>query len=260
MIGVALSGGGTKGAFQAGVISKLTEQPSFVVGTSIGAINAAVWNYKGKEYLRNQWFSTKRRSQWLNLNWKSFFLDGLYSTGPILKKISEMCSTGNARFLSEAVRVHIQKGDIEYVSNLSKEYSNAVIDSSIVPIAMKPRGEFWDGGVREKTPIERLVKVHKCSKIIVICNNPFRQNPEESKIPKNLIEQAIRVSDIITHEMALDDVRKFCGDNVQLEFYAPKDYLYDTFCFDNDKLIEAFKMGERAEKLSYEDVLGLICR
>jgi NTE family protein len=61
---LVLSGGGGRGAFECGVIEKLAElgwQPDVLVGTSIGAMNAAVLAIGGDKAVRAMWDEIPRR-------------------------------------------------------------------------------------------------------------------------------------------------------------------------------------------------------
>lgn len=58
MVGVALEGGGARGAYHAGAIKALRDKKipiSIYVGTSIGAINAAIASYKSIDELIDMW-------------------------------------------------------------------------------------------------------------------------------------------------------------------------------------------------------------
>lgn len=61
---LVLSGGGGRGAFECGVIEKLTElgwQPDALVGTSIGSMNAALWALDGTEGVSRMWNEIRTR-------------------------------------------------------------------------------------------------------------------------------------------------------------------------------------------------------
>jgi predicted acylesterase/phospholipase RssA len=69
-IALVLSGGGGRGAFECGAIERLTElagrssskwPPDILVGTSIGATNAAVWAVGGTDRVHDMWDSIRPR-------------------------------------------------------------------------------------------------------------------------------------------------------------------------------------------------------
>lgn len=69
-IALVLSGGGGRGAFECGAIERLTElagqssskwPPDILVGTSIGATNAAVWAVGGTDRVHDMWNSIRPR-------------------------------------------------------------------------------------------------------------------------------------------------------------------------------------------------------
>lgn len=69
---LVLSGGGGRGAFECGVMEKLTQlgwEPDVLVGTSIGAMNAAVWAIGGTRAVRVMWDEIPRRGLHSFLRW-----------------------------------------------------------------------------------------------------------------------------------------------------------------------------------------------
>ena len=63
-IGLVLSGGGAKGAYEVGVYKALSamgadEYINIIAGTSVGALNAVLFESKGAEYSENMWRSLK---------------------------------------------------------------------------------------------------------------------------------------------------------------------------------------------------------
>ena len=84
-VALVLSGGGGRGAFECGAIKKLTElagpssskwPPDILVGTSIGATNAAVWAVGGTDRVCDMWKHIRRRDMhrfWRLRPWHSIF-------------------------------------------------------------------------------------------------------------------------------------------------------------------------------------------
>lgn len=254
MIGVVLSGGGTKGAFQAGVIQRLGIKPDLVVGTSIGAINAMIWNFKGQDELAKYWHDVDSRSKWLSLNWRGLFLDGIFTARGLERFLKHISDSGTPRFKSYACRVNINDGMIDYVRHDSIEYVDSVIDSATVPVIIKPMRCYVDGGVREKIPLQFAIEAG-CKEIHVIMCNPIYKNPEIAKMPKNPVAMVMRTIDILTHEGQNDDVkRSSLEENITLTFYAPNRHLYETFCFDGRLIKGAFKLGLEAQGVSAKEL------
>lgn len=252
MIGVVLSGGGTKGAFQAGVIQRLGLSPDLVVGTSIGAINGMVWNFKGQDELTKTWHEVDSRSDWLGRNWSGLFLNGLYHSKPLRKWLDGVWISGLPRFRSVACRVDMETGDLGYVAHDSLEYTEAVVDSGTVPVAMRPQGKYVDGGLREKIPL-RYALGAGCTEVHVIMCNPIAKNPEQVDMPNDPLDTIMRTIDILTHEAALDDLKRACRGK-SVTFYAPEKPLYDTFCFDGKLLKDAFRQGTEAKGVTPEEL------
>ena len=80
-IAFVLSGGGTKGAYQAGVLKKLEELghvPDRIYGASIGALNAMGFSYGNADTLMDFWKSIKCRQDALKFNWNALSLRQLF--------------------------------------------------------------------------------------------------------------------------------------------------------------------------------------
>ena len=62
-VGLVLSGGGAKGAYQVGVLQALEERgicPDLIAGTSVGAFNASIWMSTGVKGLASAWEQLSR--------------------------------------------------------------------------------------------------------------------------------------------------------------------------------------------------------
>ena len=84
-----LSGGGAKGAFQVGAMEYLHKKglrPDLIVGTSVGALNAAGYSYGGMRGLLNLWDGIKGNKSIIKLNWwRLLWATGIYTTKPLRK-------------------------------------------------------------------------------------------------------------------------------------------------------------------------------
>src|SRR5215471_9884322 len=190
---LVLPGGGALGAYQAGVYEALSGaglEPDWVIGTSIGAINAALiaGNPQGRrvDRLREFWrrveqkpsigawsiaasglpaFFTPRLRAWagphaaLGLDEASY-----YSTEPLRRTLHELVDTellakGSTRITVGAVAV--RSGQMKYFDS---RHTPLAIDHVMASGALPPAfpavridGEaYWDGGIYSNTPIEPI--------------------------------------------------------------------------------------------------------
>lgn len=147
MIGLCCSGGGAKGAWQAGVLKAFDEttgrrKVKAVSGASVGALNAAMYVQGDMERLEGIWRSIKRSDVY---GWFPWILGktGVYSTRPLRKLIDE-----NVRL--DAIK---KSGMLLYVGA-----------TEIVP------NVFVDGGVYDNSPINPLIDAG-CTDIVWLSLN-----------------------------------------------------------------------------------------
>lgn len=94
-IGIVLSGGGTKGAGQLGMMLFLEEQglhPEFISGISVGSLNATFWAQEGDlRLLERLWREIKGNSDNHKKNWLRPWklIRSIYDHTPLWKKIKQ---------------------------------------------------------------------------------------------------------------------------------------------------------------------------
>lgn len=260
-VGVVLSGGGAKGAFQVGVLQRLIEkgiQPSVFFGTSVGALNASGMAYLGINDLTNLWMKIEGKGDILKPAWwKLLWMDGLYSMKPLREKLAKFI-VGDSKAEAVVCYVDLPKGAIHYASNLDmpvEDFRTFVEASAAIPGIMElPNGVLADGGVREQAPLKQAIKAG-CDEIHVILCNPITENPTQSwNIGSPIIVSlSMRALDIMEHEVFLNDIdlcrerNKIDGyQKIDLHVYAPDRLLIDTLEFDPKKIREAIQQGRGA--------------
>lgn len=260
-VGVVLSGGGAKGAFQVGVLQRLIEKgvkPSVFFGTSVGALNAAGMAYLGIDDLTKLWLAIKGKNDILcPAWWKLLWMGGLYSMKPLREKLAQVIK-GDSMAEAVVCYVDLPKGQIHYASNLDmsvEEFRRYVEASAAIPGVMElPDGVLADGGVREQTPLKQAIKAG-CDEIHVILCNPMEENPVDhwlASFPK-VASTIMRVIDVMEHEVFLNDIllcdKRNSDPNykqITLKVYAPDILLIDTLEFDPAKIRQAMEQGREA--------------
>lgn len=257
---VVMSGGGAKGAFEVGVLSRLIEcgeLPDAVYGTSVGALNAAGYAFSGIQALLDMWLSIKGKGDILSGNWISaLWSDGLYSMNPLKKKIDQIVK-GSPICPATVCATDLIEGSIIYARNFQElsHFKSMVLASACIPFVMQPvAGRYVDGGVREQTPLKQAIRDGH-DKITVILCNPLTESPTDKwkRSWPYFLSAGLRTVDMLTHEVFLNDIEKCLFYNkvpqkkvIDLKYYAPERELYDTLEFEPTKLRAAIEKGRNA--------------
>jgi NTE family protein len=174
-VAFVLSGGASLGSIQVGMLKALFEagiEPDFLVGTSVGAVNAAWiagWPSEGG--------ITKLEEIWLGLRREDVFPLGWAAATGLLGKTKHLFSNGALRNLLErnlpykrledaTVPVHVVTSELKSgraVILSSGPAVPALLASSAIPGLFPPvtigRRDLVDGGVANHTSIDAAVKL-----------------------------------------------------------------------------------------------------
>lgn len=210
-----LGGGGSLGAFQAGVIKALWdkgERPDAIVGTSVGAVNAMGLSHGGPEFVWRMWeeIETKdvMRASW----WKLLWAKGLYSLSPLHEFLKPMESV--QKIPCYFAYVDLADGRLKYGTNDAKGFSKYVVGSSASPFVHEPWEGMVDGGVRDISPVEFALRLG-CKKPVVVNNFPNRKNMPHWD-GRWIWQLALRYLDVMLNEMKYNDLRGY-----DVELYCP---------------------------------------
>lgn len=228
MRALVLSGGGSKGSYQAGalkyILGEKEVQYDALCGVSVGAINVAflgmykpgqevesaqeiarLWGTLDNSKIYKRWWPFGR---WHAIWRKSFFdsepLHTLLRAGIDLKKIRDSGKHVNVGTVS------LSSGKYTIFDQTSDCFIDAVIASASFPGMLPPvsfLGQLWtDGGIKELSPIKKAVELG-ADIIDVIITNPavrtkkFIENPTTVDILKRSI-------DLSTDKIMANDIEK----------------------------------------------------
>ena len=190
-----LSGGGSLGALQVGMLQALTEagiNPDLLMGTSVGAVNAA-WmagspDHEGALKLGDIWRGLRRQT--------IFPLSPWSSTLGLLGRSNHVISNANLRVVLErhlpfqrleeaAVPVHVVTTELKTgraVLMSSGPAVPALLASTAIPGIFPPvtigRRVFIDGGVANHTPIAAAIELGAARIFVLPVGYPWlRQEP-----------------------------------------------------------------------------------
>lgn len=255
---VVMSGGGSKGSFQVGVLKALYKRGykfDAAYGTSTGALQSAGLSYVGIEGLERTWLEIKGKSDIFKFNWLSLILmsDGLFNTKPLRKKIDKICE-GKPQIPVTVCKINLETGQKAYSKSGDLDFNESVEASTCVPLGTSPVNKIWvDGGVREITPLKKAID-EGADKIVIILANPWKINPDHWKRSWNpflrILSIAKRSVDILAHEVLINDIRSCINKNkdsrykkIEIEIYCPEFYVSGTNEFNSEKIRNGIQHG-----------------
>ena len=232
MRALVLSGGGSKGAYQVGVLKKLLvddgNQYDLVAGISVGSINASILaQYPvGKEAdawerMKASWdrVETSRiRKGWCIVGAiASLWESSVYNSKPllewILSELNQAKIIGSGRKL-RVVSVSWDSGESYVADELDPDIARWVAASSAFPVMLSPvevRGQLWaDGGIRSVTPLGEAIRAGATDIDCVLCADPELEAPFRTKGRAALPALAVRALELMNNQIMRADL-KICG-------------------------------------------------
>lgn len=229
---ILFTGGGSKGAFQAGVYSQLLEQgydPAAAGGISVGALNAIMVSTGRGEQLHEVWENIsedqvlKRRKLWRV--GARLLLRGMGITRPLL-------GFHDNSPLRDLIKQHIGKeffrdffcGTVDLSTGLYVEhhgqpgdYPHNLIDGTLASTAIpgvfdavKVDGTLHvDGGVRRMSPIGRVLDLYSPDHLVIVSTQKFTgRGTPELREPHDIIDVVRMSLDDMMNEIFLKDLRQ----------------------------------------------------
>lgn len=250
-IGLALSGGGSKGLAHAGVLKFLDEQnikPSQIAGSSAGAIVGALYSW-GKtpeeilSFFKSIYF----------FHWKHFTLKkaGIIDSESFIKYFEEIFKDHKMCELNIPMQItatDMVKGKLKIFNN-STRIVDAVLASSAVPGVISPYevyGNLYsDGGILNHFPTDILHG--RCDTIIGVYVSPIQKI--EAKDLNSIKSVTTRAFDLLS---ANSNFQKFNHCDWVIE---PEELVhFSTFETSKIKMDAIFEIGYQAAKKSFEQL------
>ncbi len=265
MIAFVLSGGGNRGALEAGALEALFAhdiQPEMVVGTSAGALNAAYIaadpSLEGARRLSNLWQQVRKEDafpgNWLSMTWR--FISGQDSLHPndnLRRFIEAHLPPGVNRFGDVApMRLYIT-GACLNTSTLyifGNDPDALLVDAVMISAALPPQlppieyqgYQYLDGGVVAAVPIE--VALEKGATEIYAINVGYAGEPQEDV--HGIVPIIYRTITTMMHQHLLDDLEKASQAPGIVLHYIPIRAYADLPGDDFDHMAEMIAAGRKA--------------
>lgn len=192
-IGFVLPGGFMRGAFQVGALKTFEDRrviPSYIVGTSAGAINGAAFAAGKMEKLYRTYQDIAKNPHRHVYRWnfyallKAFFWsESLLTNTPLRRVILNDINVQD--LVASPIKIDIitsdfQSGEPVVFSNKNPEHqrtdilANALLASAAVPTVFPPfrfhGHQLFDGGVLKQAPLTYAIR-EKCDTVFVIMND-----------------------------------------------------------------------------------------
>ena len=229
---LVLSGGGRKGAWQAGVMlaraeyreSKGLLDASIIAGISVGALNGSFLSMysrnesvKAIKDLQNLWFNIDTKN--VHKRWFPFgMLHGLwkpslYNSKPLMKMVKKTLDLERMRNSGRELRVgavSLSSGKYQVWAQDDKEIIDGVLASSSFPGFLNPikiNDELWsDGGLRNVTPLKTAIDLGADKIDVILPTVPGIFSKLDKK--PNSIDTLKRTLSILVDEVIIGDIKQ----------------------------------------------------
>jgi len=188
-VALVLSGGASKGAFQAGVMQALAEdhvEPIIYTGVSVGAINAAIAAEYGLTGVWPFWKEVRKKDIFRSYGiirsaWRLWRKGAVMEAKPLRNLIQSHIHPENIPN-TKIVRVGVTRvhdGQYRIYNHNDPNFKDAILASTAIPATVQPVriGEhlYYDGGVRNVTPITSAIAAEP-DFMVLVGTQPRRSN------------------------------------------------------------------------------------
>ena len=248
-LGLVLSGGGSKGIAQAGVLKFLEAQnikTSCIAGTSAAAIIAALYAFGKKPEQILEFFKSIYFFHWKHFTLKKAGIIDSESFTNDFEKVFKDATVGDLSIPTFITATNLVTGKLKIFKEETK-ISDAVLASSSFPGMLSPyelNGKLYsDGGILNHFPTDLLQG--RCDCIIGIYVSPIQTI--EAKDLKSIKSVTTRAFDLLS---AQGNYQKFSLCDWIIE---PKELAnYSTFETNKAKMDKIFEIGYQTAKSSFE--------
>ena len=271
---LSLSGGGSHGSFQAGVLNKLHNENKrwdIITGISAGSINGMMLGMfspdnqnDGIQLLRDVWLNISSNDiyRW---NWNPIYDQSLLDSSPLNKTINTVAKKhgGIAKRKILIGSVNLNTGilrifDTKDFSSPSRS-SQIIMASSAIPVVFPPvllDGHYYvDGGTYSNELIRPAIKYclnkgytrEEINIDVIICSSPIQQVTNKELYSDTIFGMFSRAYDVLSNAVSNHEIYTYCANDKHsypMNIYKPPmPYPGGLLDFNNKDLAEMFKMG-----------------
>ena len=251
-IGFCFTGEGARGSIQAGMalgLDRMGIRADYAIGVSSGSICAASYAHLGPEGLADLWSSIKNIFHVFGPNYGFLWRRGLLNQKP-MGRIVQKAVRNDPICEGVVVRMHIEDGRLDYVSNRSctrDEFAEAVLGSVAITGLVEDRDGWVDAGSRQLAPLEQCIDAG-CDEIYVIMGRRFEIGGWRR--PSGFLgaaKMAFRAIDITLNEFMLRDINRCIKNEGDQGFRGVNIHLVEP----NETLFESVEFGRCREGVKY---------
>lgn len=281
---LVLSGGGSKGAFQLGVLDKLMTNPACqydaVFGTSTGALTGAVLA-QASTALEQRYYLNGLIALYRNIKgnsdiirsgtnifskaWNLWRHGGIYDTSPLAALVTK--NVGPKLLATSTTHLEVGYTDLAAATYQTADGKHPdiltyILASTMQPIFFQLRSDLADGGVCHMTPLADAFKWIKSFPttaetpapiIDIIVTNPIGTPVNVPVNYRHALDVLSRTFNIIETTLFLNDIKRALKKNaapdvgdicVRLNLYAPAQDIGDGLDFSPSNIRSMFAVGQ----------------
>jgi NTE family protein len=228
MRALVLSGGGSKGAYEAGVVNYLLCQEAreydLFAGVSVGALNAAFLaqypagnRIKAADDLRYLWMGmddSKVYKNWFLPYISALWKPSVYNSTPLQKLVRGMLEQPAPGKKLRVGATGLDSGTFRVFDETYPDVPTAVLASSAFPgmlCPVKVGGQLYtDGGVCSNTPLKQAIQAGATEIDVVLCS-PLADPSNSFQTKSTTLDIAIRAVGLLTDSIQRDDLANVRG-------------------------------------------------
>jgi len=276
---LCLSGGGSRGSYQVGVMKALCEaghEWSSVHGISVGALNGA-WVAMNSEHEQKYnieglyaiWRAIEKTEDmvkpWSNIRFFNYLMSiwkGSLNSSKNLKTIIDN-HIDLSRIKTSGIKLTVgccslNTGEYRSIDGGNQYIKDFVLASSLLPVVFEPLlidGEKWvDGGIRHQIPLVEAIMERPDEIDVILTRNPVADN--EVRTIRDLSKMrsapriALRASEILNDQVFQADFNAVLRamrvlPHIKINLYLPRGrpVIHDSMLFDKDEIEQTIKQG-----------------
>ena len=259
-----LSGGGSKGAFEVGVLKHLFYNGApldSIYGTSVGALNALGFSFSGVENLWTIWNHIESIDAIFGRKFLPVAIfemlfckgKGLYNLDPLTRLVTRIVNRDKPRIPTTVCFVSLLTEAQQYCTASPAGFDKAAFIDAVVASAATPvfndlvHNEFCDGGLRHITPVQKAIE-DGADELYVILSQPYQRDDPEDKNhkPGNVIDIGKRTINALVQEIFWRDVQDAILSGLPVTVYAPLSDLPPATNFNHDSIARSLQLGLNA--------------